>query len=191
MDLFNNCLIQIKMKKVTLLLLSLISISLLSSCGESNEEREARIKREIQDSIRVANEKAELLRLQKEEEEERIKEEQERIKQEEQKKWEATTDGKGWLTLKANLVSPSTAVLAGYNGVDNPSCIEMAEALDLEGLQVASYMVDSQNSYGAMIRKKYIVFFKDGEPMHIEDGERLTGNVSSLRMALRLSGMWD
>ena len=113
--------------------------------------------------------------------------------EEERQQWNNSDTGKGWKFLRNHLKSPSTAELVGYNGTDNESCKEFARSIDLPGLSVATYEVDAQNSYGAMLRKKYFVFFKNGEPIHVEEAESVvkavqTHNFHLIRTTLKING---
>ena len=68
------------MKRLFPLIVALILLPIISSCGPSEKEIRARIEQERQDSIRVANEKAAAERRriqQQQEEEERRKREEE------------------------------------------------------------------------------------------------------------------
>ena len=166
------------MKKLLLLIIVTFSVgTILNSCGPSEKEIREKIEKERQDSIKAEEAKAEALRL-----------ETERKKEEERRKWEASEEGKGWAYVRQRLKSPSTATLVNYVGTAEPSCQELAKKIDLPGLGIAMYQVDAQNGYGAMIRSEYLVFFKNGTPMHMEDADRLSGSASNLRLTLKVNG---
>ena len=95
---------------------------------------------------------------------------------------------KGWAFICNRLKSPSTAHLVGYVGPKEKASMNFANAIDLPGLSLATYQVDAQNSFGAMIRQVFVVFFKNGIPMHMEDANSLKGDVSLLRMTLKVNG---
>jgi len=59
----------------------------------------------------------------------------------------------------------------------------------MRGLSLAMFSVDAQNGFGATVREEYIVFFKNGEPKHIERSESVAnGSLSMLKMALEMNG---
>jgi hypothetical protein len=95
---------------------------------------------------------------------------------------------KGWSFIYNRLKSPSTARLVGYVGPKEDASVKFANAIDLPGLSLATYQVDAQNSFGAMIRQVFVVFFKNGKPMHMEDANSLKGDVSLLRVTLKING---
>lgn len=95
---------------------------------------------------------------------------------------------KGWAFIYNRLKSPSTARLVGYVGPKEDVSVKFANAIDLPGLSLATYQVDAQNSFGAMIRQVFVVFFKNGKPMHMEDANSLKGDVSLLRVTLEING---
>ena len=166
------------MKKFIKLLFVAFSLSLIfPSCGPSEKEIRERIEKERQDSIRVANERTEALRL-----------EEQRKREEEQRKWEASQTGKGWNYVRQRLKSPSTASLVAYVEPDNENCRAIARKVGLSGLSVASYCVDAQNSFGATIRSNFFVFFKNGTPVYIAEEDEMVDDPDILRMALELNG---
>lgn len=175
------------MKKILLLFIISFSIgTIVSSCGPSEKEIREKIERERQDSIRTAKEKEEALM------QEELRKEEEKRKQEEEKRkqWESSEVGKGWAYLKQRLKSPSSAKLVSYAEPNESACREFASEIGLSGLSIASYRVDAQNSFGAMIRSDYFVFFKNGEPKYMEEGNSLSrsGDIKFLRMALEMHG---
>ena len=173
------------MKKYLYLLSFVIILGLsLPSCGPSEKEIREKIEKERQDSIKAAEAKAEALRL----EEERKRKEEERKKEEERRKWEASEEGKGWSYIKQRLKSPSTAKLVNYVGTEATPCQDLAKAINLPGLGIAMYQVDAQNGYGAMIRCEYLVFFKNGTPMHVEDASEVSGSPQNMRLTLQVNG---
>lgn len=95
---------------------------------------------------------------------------------------------RGWEFIYNRLKSPSTANLVGYVGPNEDVSVKFANAIDLPGLSLATYQVDAQNSFGAMIRQVFVVFFKNGKPMHMEDANSLKGDVSLLRVTLEING---
>ena len=95
---------------------------------------------------------------------------------------------KGWAFIYNRLKSPSTARLVGYVGPKEDVSVKFANAINLPGLSLATYQVDAQNSFGAMIRQVFVVFFKNGKPMHMEDANSLKGDVSLLRVTLEING---
>ena len=165
------------MKRIFPMLIALLLLSIFSSCGPSEKEMRAKIEQERQDSIRVANEKAEAERI-------RIQQQQE----EERRQWESSQVGKGWSYLKGQLKSPSTAELVNWVGPDNSECESLARKIDLPGLSVAMYRFNAQNSYGAMLEGLYLVFFKNGTPVLAEDATKIPDDPYYTKMALELRG---
>lgn len=98
---------------------------------------------------------------------------------------------KGWAFVYNRLKSPSTARLVGYVDPKEDESVKFANAINLPGLSVATYQVDAQNSFGAMIRQIFIVFFKNGRPMHMEEASSLKGDANLLRATLRINGYDD
>ncbi len=95
----------------------------------------------------------------------------------------------GWDYVCTRLKSPSTAKLIGYAAPDAPPCVEFANKIGLDGLSVAMYEVDSQNGFGAMVRDEFLVFFKNGVPMHMEVADDVIGmNPSNIKSLLKYSG---
>lgn len=96
---------------------------------------------------------------------------------------------KGWIFLRNRLKSPSTAKLVGHVSPNEDACENMASALNIDGLSIAMYQVDAENSYGAMLRSNYLVFFKDGEPQELETAETIAGmEISMVRVWLQANG---
>lgn len=173
------------MKKITLLLFTVLTMCIvIPSCGPSEKEIREKIEKERQDSIKAEEAKAEALRL----EEENKRKEEERKKEEERRKWESSEEGKGWAFVRQRLKSPSTATLVDYVGTDAPPCQDLAKEINLPGLGIAMYQVDAQNGFGAMIRSNYLVFFKNGIPMHMEDASRVSGSPRDMKLTLQVNG---
>ena len=96
---------------------------------------------------------------------------------------------KGFLFVKNSLPTPSTVQLVNYIDPSNDVCQRWANALDLEGLEIAMYTVDCQNEYGALVRSRIIVFFKNGEPKYCEHAEKLKGDINVWRQYLKMAGL--
>lgn len=165
----------------------LINCFVVTSCNSQQKKKEeaARIEQIAQekaDSIARAKEQERLKEQEKQEEQERIKKEQE----------ERGPKGKGWRFICQRLRSPSTAKLAGYVGPEMEECQALARKLDIAGLSLAMFSVDAQNGYGATIREEYMVFYKNGEPMHVEWAEAIAeSSISMLKTVLKLNGFDD
>lgn len=173
------------MKKLIILLFIVSTMCMvMPSCGPSEKEIREKIEKERQDSIKAEEAKAEALRL----EEENKRAEEERRKEEECRKWEASEEGKGWAFVRQQLKSPSTATLVNYVGTDATPCQNLAKAIDLPGLGIAMYEVDAQNGFGAMVRNEFLVFFKNGNPMHVEDASRVSGSPRDMKLTLQVNG---
>lgn len=100
-----------------------------------------------------------------------------------------TVKQKGWAFLLKHLKSPSTASLVGYADPSAAPCQDLAKSLNLPGLGVAMYQVDAQNSYGAMIRQNYLVFFKNGSPVNLDEAESIANKPAHIiRSWLSLNG---
>ena len=161
------------MRRLITLILAIVMMPMIYSCGESKAEKAARIEQEK----RIA--------------EQNKREEEQRKREEELRKWEASDVGKGWNYLRKHLKSPSTAELVNYAEPNVEACRDLATRIDLPGLSIAMYEVDAQNGFGAMIRSKYLVFFKYGQPMHIEDADQIMRTDPSprlMRMTLQVNG---
>ncbi|GEM_PF-6261155 len=172
----------------------------VTSCDSQQKKKEeaARIEalaQEKADSIACVKERKNQEVIKKEQE--RVRREQERIRRElrieqERVRREQEERGpkeKGWRFICQRLKSPSTAVLAGYVGPEVEACQVLARKINMRGLSLAMFSVDAQNGFGATVREEYIVFFKNGEPKHIERSESVAnGSLSMLKMALEMNG---
>jgi len=172
----------------------------VTSCDSQQKKKEeaARIEalaQEKADSIACVKERKNQEMIKKEQE--RVRREQERIRRElrieqERVRREQEERGpkeKGWRFICQRLKSPSTAVLAGYVGPEVEACQVLARKINMRGLSLAMFSVDAQNGFGATVREEYIVFFKNGEPKHIERSESVAnGSLSMLKMALEMNG---
>ena len=172
----------------------------VTSCDSQQKKKEeaARIEalaQEKADSIACVKERKNQEVIKKEQE--RVRREQERIRRElrieqERVRREQEERGpkeKGWRFICQRLKSPSTAVLAGYVGPEVEACQVLARNINMRGLSLAMFSVDAQNGFGATVREEYIVFFKNGEPKHIERSESVAnGSLSMLKMALEMNG---
>lgn len=149
-------------------------------------ERE-RIEKELQEERRREEERrqAEERRLEEMRREERRQAEERRREEERRQK---DPKYKGWNFVRNGLKSPSTASLVGYVGPDAKPCVEMANALGISGLSIAMFQVDAQNGFGAMIRSEFLVFYKNGTPLYMENAADLRGDMHILRTALQLNG---
>lgn len=78
---------------------------------------------------------------------------------------------KGWNFLLTRLKSPSTASLVGYMAPTEEATKGIAKELNMSGLEIAVFNVDAQNSYGAMLRSRYYVFYRNGVPKVVMDGD--------------------
>ena len=172
----------------------------VTSCDSQQKKKEeaARIEalaQEKADSIACVKERKNQEMIKKEQE--RVRREQERIRRElrieqERVRREQEERGpkeKGWRFICQRLKSPSTAVLAGYVGPEVEACQVLARKINMRGLSLAMFSVDAQNGFGATVREEYIVFFKNGEPKHIERSESVAnGSLSMLKIALEMNG---
>ena len=51
------------------------------------------------------------------------------------------------------------------------------------------YEVDAQNGFGAMIRTQYLLFFKYGEPIYVEEAESLaSAPPTRIKTLLQVNG---
>ena len=178
----------------------LMGCIVVTSCDSQQKKKEeaARIEalaQEKADSIACVKERKNQEMIKKEQE--RVRREQERIRRElrieqERVRREQEERGpkeKGWRFICQRLKSPSTAVLAGYVGPEVEACQVLARKINMRGLSLAMFSVDAQNGFGATVREEYIVFFKNGEPKHIERSESVAnGSLSMLKMALEMNG---
>ena len=161
----------------------------VTSCDSQQKKKEEAARIEA-----LAQEKADsIARVKEQEEQEMIKKEQERVRREEERvrreQEERGPKEKGWRFICQRLKSPSTAVLAGYVGPEVEACQVLARKINMRGLSLAMFSVDAQNGFGATVREEYIVFFKNGEPKHIERSESVAnGSLSMLKMALEMNG---
>ncbi len=93
---------------------------------------------------------------------------------------ESSQVGKGWKYLKEEVIKrPATAELLDYVGPEEAICKELAKQIDIQGLSLAMYHVNSANSYGDMQEAKLIVFFINGEPVLGDKGEEFTNRAPS------------
>lgn len=154
----------------------------VTSCDSQQKKKEEAARIEA-----LAQEKADSIACVKERKnQEMIKKEQERVRREQE---ERGPKEKGWRFICQRLKSPSTAVLAGYVGPEVEACQVLARKINMRGLSLAMFSVDAQNGFGATVREEYIVFFKNGEPKHIERSESVAnGSLSMLKMALEMNG---
>lgn len=167
----------------------LMGCIVVTSCDSQQKKKEEAARIEA-----LAQEKADsIARVKEQEEQEMIKKEQERVRREEERvrreQEERGPKEKGWRFICQRLKSPSTAVLAGYVGPEVEACQVLARKINMRGLSLAMFSVDAQNGFGATVREEYIVFFKNGEPKHIERSESVAnGSLSMLKMALEMNG---
>jgi hypothetical protein len=88
--------------------------------------------------------------------------------------------------VASKLKSPGSAQLVDYAGVaDTREMLTKAGFKLSECTKVTRVVVDSQNGFGALIRGFYFVFFKNGQPCHLEDAESLKsgagyGNMTNM-----------
>jgi hypothetical protein len=81
--------------------------------------------------------------------------------------------------VKKQLKSPASAQIVQYEGNANSRKVLSESGFDLAQCQKVSIVViDAQNSYGAMLRNYFFVFFKNDKPCHMEDVKSL-GSASS------------
>lgn len=96
----------------------------------------------------------------------------------------------GYNFVLYQLKSPSTAVLVDYF---DPNV--MRESFNKIGFEMknnqcaAMYDVEATNSFGGRVRKKYVVFFQDGEPIDLCDAEMITRNaIPTVEYVLKKKG---
>lgn len=91
----------------------------------------------------------------------------------------------GWRFVKNRLKSPSTATLVGYLSPNEQPTRALTNDLDWNGVELAVFEVDAQNGFGAMIRDRFYVFFRNGEPRVMMTESEVSGaTMTSLRQYL-------
>ena len=99
-------------------------------------------------------------------------------------------DEKGWEFVLDRLKSPSSAKLISC--VDKDGMKVILDNLDVKlnlSITAEMYDFDAQNSFGSMIRESYVVFFKNGEPFHLEKSSTVKSVPPYiLKSALRING---
>jgi hypothetical protein len=76
--------------------------------------------------------------------------------------------------VSSKLRSPGSASLVQYDGPnDTKSMLSQAGFKLDECVKVTRVVVDSQNGFGALLRGYFFVFFKNGQPCHMEDANSL------------------
>ena len=177
------------MRKVTLFLLCFISALIIISCGESEKEIQARVKKELQDSIQQERAKEEEAIRQQKEKEEAEKQKKLKEEQEKQREFDESQIGKGWNFLKNNLKNPYSAQLISWVDPKEAACKDLADEIGLAGLSIGSYKVLAENGFGAMGQEVYFVFFKNGEPKCIDTAESIANSQSHvIRAFLEMNG---
>ena len=147
------------MKKAlkTMLLLLCIGVTTMGAIScETNAQKKAQAEAERIEAERLA-------------EQERIAAE-EKAEEERRKNVDPYME-KGWNFLLTRLKSPSTASLVGYMAPTEEATKGIAKELNMSGLEIAVFNVDAQNSYGAMLRSRYYVFYRNGVPKVVMDGD--------------------
>lgn len=98
----------------------------------------------------------------------------------------------GYNFVLNQLKSPSTAVLVDYFDPD-----VMKESFKKIGFEMKSnqcaamYDVEATNGFGGRGRKKYVVFFQNGEPIDLCDAEMITRNaIPTVEYVLKRKG-WE
>lgn len=171
-----------KMEKIKLTLLLFLCIGttmvLTTSC-ETKAQKEAQAKAARIEAERVT-------------EQERIAEEK-RAEEERKKNVDPYLE-KGWDFILRRLKCPSIASLAGYVSPKEEANTGMAREVGINGLEIAMFSVDAQNSFGAMLEVSYFVFYKYGEPKVIMEHEDLVKAIYStygLKNTLCMMGIND
>lgn len=98
-------------------------------------------------------------------------------------------DEAGWKFLCKRLKSPSSAKLVSYVDKENMKDVLKKADIQLDPCITAEmYDYDAQNSFGAIIRDSYVVFFKNGKPCHLEKSNSIKkGNSQLLKIALEMN----
>ena len=103
----------------------------------------------------------------------------------------------GWIFLLTRLKSPSTASLISYMPPTENATRGIASELNMSGLEIAVFNVDAQNSFGAMLRSRYYVFYRDGIPKVVMDGDDFESYIvqfngpNLVKGALSYAGYYD
>ncbi|MDR0331848.1 MAG: hypothetical protein LBI15_00105 [Dysgonamonadaceae bacterium] len=91
----------------------------------------------------------------------------------------------GWDFIKNRMLSPSTAKLVSYKHGNEAKRILLqyspnSNAQLINCITVGYFEYDAQNAFGAMIRDKVFVFYKNGNPCWIETASDLDETFSIL-----------
>ena len=177
------------MKKISLFILCIFSALLIISCGESEKEIQARVKKELQDSIQKQREKEEEALRQKEAAEEAERQKKIEAEQKKQREFDESQIGKGWNYLRNYLKNPYSAQLISYADPKEPACKSLANDIHIDGLSIACYKVLAENGFGAMGEENYFVFFKNGKPKYFDTAESIANSSSTaIEACLELHG---
>lgn len=154
-----------KNRTITMLLfIASVSIGMVSCESKASKEaREAAIRIEAEQKVRAE------LEAEKAAEQERIAAEK-RAEEERMKNTDPYME-KGWNFLLGRLKSPSSASLVGYIPPTDEATRGIARELDMNGLEIAVFNVDAQNSFGTMIRSRYYMFYRNSVPKVVMDGD--------------------
>jgi len=141
---------------------------LAKKCDDLIAEIEAKEEEERRLAIQ-----AELARQEKEEKERRLAMQAQLAREE--KQFQAAAKDLSISYVLARLKSPSSARLVEYLDPNSAKQLLNNAGYSLPSCtKVTRLIVDSQNSFGAMLRSTYFVFFKNGKPCHLEDSDSLT-----------------
>lgn len=108
--------------------------------------------------------------------------EQEKLEAEQQSKEEAKEKidpylEKGWNFLLGKLLSPSTATFVDFLPPTHEALKGLATELNMEGLEIAIISLDAENSFGAMLRYRFYIFYKNGTPKVVMDADSFESTI--------------
>lgn len=113
--------------------------------------------------------------------------------------YEKSEEGKAWNYIRSIIQDPNDATLIEYYSTDEDLCKKMLEEVNnyarlqkgtsgkYTDMSIGIAKVEGRNGYGQMITSNFIVYFKNGEPLHA--GELHTRkDVAELPLYLHLKG---
>lgn len=101
-------------------------------------------------------------------------------------------ENRGYSFLANQMNSPSTLVLLEYISASQTAEIFRQGGWELEPYQKAvTYIVEGTNNFGGRIKKSYVVFFVDGNPIDYVESDQLNKfNIDNVKTFLRINGFY-
>lgn len=177
------------MKKVVKLMASLLCVTAVSFGAVSCESKASKKAREA--AIRIEAEQRVRAELETEKAVEQVRIAAEKRAEEERMKNTDPYMEKGWNSLWERLKIPSLASLVGYIPPTDEATRRIARELDMNGLEIAVFNVDTQNSFGTMIRSRYYMFYRNSIPKVVMDGEDFESYIVQFKFNGPNFGLWS